>query len=162
MDRAAPVSACGAASPSLGTAGKADLLPQPSHSMAAHRAAERRNDHMSLWKRGKVYWSYVYVDGIRYAQSTATRNLRQATHIEQRFKEALNLKRHQIIEPRPEMLLGELAARFLAEGAPRPWHIDRLKLLLPYWSEVPIGRIHKSMTDDYGPLGWGEMVPERS
>jgi integrase len=104
---------------------------------------------MSLWKRGNVYWSYVYVDGIRHSQSTGTGNLRQATLIEQRFREELNLKRHQIIEPRPQMSFGELAARFLAEGDPRPWHIDRLKLLLPYWSETPIGRIHKAMTTDY-------------
>jgi hypothetical protein len=47
------------------------------------------------------------------------------------------------------MSFGELAARFLAEGGARPWHIDRLKLLLPYWSEIPIGRITKSMAADY-------------
>jgi integrase len=104
---------------------------------------------MSLWKRGKVYWSYVYVDGIRYSQSTGTGNLRQATLIEQRFRDELNLKRHQIIQPAPQMSFGELTARFLAEGDSRPWHIDRLKLLLPYWSETPIGRIHKAMTTDY-------------
>jgi integrase len=104
---------------------------------------------MSLWKRGNVYWSYIYVDGIRYSQSTGTGNLRQATKIEQRFREQLNLKRHQIVQPRPEMTFGELVARFLAEGEPRPWHVDRLKLLLPYWSETPIGRIHKAMTADY-------------
>lgn len=104
---------------------------------------------MSLWKRGKLYWSFIYVDGIRYSQSTGTGNLRQATLIEQRFREELNLKRHQIIQPAPQMSFGELTARFLAEGDARPWHIDRLKLLLPYWSETPIGRIHKAMTTDY-------------
>jgi integrase len=104
---------------------------------------------MSLWKRGKVYWSYIYVDGVRYSQSTGTGNLRQATLIEQRFQEQLNLKRHQIVQVNPQMTFGELAARFLAEGEPRPWHIDRLKLLLPYWSETPIGRIHKGMTADH-------------
>jgi integrase len=104
---------------------------------------------MSLWKRGKVYWSFIYIDGIRYSQSTGTGNLRQATLIEQRFREELNLKRHQIIEPRPQMSFGELTALFLAEGDPRPWHVDRLKLLLPYWSETPIGRIHKAMAVDY-------------
>jgi integrase len=104
---------------------------------------------MSLWKRGNVYWSYLWMDGIRYAQSTGTGNRRQALTIEQRFQEELNLKRHQIVQPTPHISFGELAARFLAEGGPRPWHIDRLKLLLPYWCEVPIGRIHKSMTDDY-------------
>jgi integrase len=104
---------------------------------------------MSLWKRGRVYWSYIYIDGIRYSQSTGTGNLRRATLIEQRFREELNLKRHQIIQPAPQMTFGELTAQFLAEGAPRPWHIDRLKLLLPYWSETPIGRIHKAMATDY-------------
>jgi integrase len=104
---------------------------------------------MSLWKRGKLYWSFIYVDGIRYAQSTGTGNLRQATLIEKRFREELNLKRHQITQPAPQMSFGELTARFLSEGDARPWHIDRLKLLLPYWGETPIGRIHKAMADDY-------------
>jgi integrase len=104
---------------------------------------------VSLWKRGNVYWSYVYVDGIRYAQSTGTNNRRQALIVEQHFKEELNLQRHQIVQPNPQMPFGELAARFLAEGNARPWHRERLKLLLPYWGEVPIGRIHKAMAEDY-------------
>jgi integrase len=104
---------------------------------------------MSLWKRGNVYWSFIYMDGIRYSQSTGTGNLRQATLIEQRFREELNLKRHQITQPVPQMTFGALTARFLAEGDPRPWHIDRLKVLLPHWSETPIGRIHKAMATDY-------------
>ena len=104
---------------------------------------------MSLWKRGNVYWSYVYVDGIRYAQSTGTNNRRQALIVEQHFKEELNLQRHQIVQPNPQMPFGELAARFLAESNACPWHRERLKVLLPYWGEVPIGRIHKAMADDY-------------
>ena len=104
---------------------------------------------MTLWKRGKVYWSYLYLDGIRHAQSTRTGNRRQAEIIDQRYRDELNAKRFQIIQPNPQMTFGELTARFLAEGDPRPWHIDRLKLLLPYWSEMPIGRIHKAMTVDY-------------
>ena len=104
---------------------------------------------MSLMKRGNVYWSYIYIDGIRHQQSTGTGNLRQATQIEQRFRDDLNRKRHQIVEPHPEMTFSELAARFLAEGDRKEWHVDRLKLLLPYWSETPIGRIHKSMLVDY-------------
>lgn len=104
---------------------------------------------MSLWKRGNVYWSFVYVDGVRHAQSTGTGNLRQATLIEQRFKDELNLKRHHIVQLNPDMTFGELAARFVAEGERRAWHIDRLKQLLPYWAETPIGRIHKSMAADY-------------
>lgn len=104
---------------------------------------------MSIWKRGNVYWSYVWIDGVRHAKSTGTGNLRKATLIDQRFREELNLRRHQIVQPAPEMPFGQLAAKFLAEGETRAWHLDRLKQLLPYWSEVPIGRIHKSLVADY-------------
>jgi len=104
---------------------------------------------MSLLKRGNVYWSYLNRNGVRHARSTGTGNLRQATQIEQRFKDELNRERYQIVEPQPQMTFGELAARFLAEGEPKPWHVDRLKLLLPYWGETPIGRIHKAMVVEY-------------
>jgi integrase len=104
---------------------------------------------VSLWKRGKVYWSFVWIDGVRHAKSTGTGNLRQATLIDQRFKDELNLKRHHIVQLNLDMTFGELAARFLAGGESRAWHLDRLKVLLPYWSETPIGRIHKSMVADY-------------
>lgn len=104
---------------------------------------------MSLFKRGTIWWSYVWVDGMRHAKSTGTCNLRQATVIDQRFKEELNLRRHLIVQPAPEMLVNELSAKFIAEGEHRPWHLDRLKILLPYWGEVPIGRIHKPMAADY-------------
>jgi integrase len=104
---------------------------------------------VSVGKRGNVYWIYLYRDGVRYQESTGTSNLREATKIEQRFKEELNRKRHQIIEPRPEMTVGELFALFLAEGDRKPWHIDRFNALLPHWSEIPIGRIHKSMVAEY-------------
>lgn len=104
---------------------------------------------MSLYKRGAVYWSYLSMDGVRYAQSTGTGNRRKAELIEQRFREELNLKRHHVVEPAPHMTFGELAARFLAEGDAKPWHTDRLKLLLPYWSEIPLGRIHKGLAADY-------------
>jgi integrase len=104
---------------------------------------------MSLWKRGRLYWTYVWMNGIRHAKSTGTANLRQATMIDQRFREELNLRRNQIIEPTPNMTFGELALRFLADGDHKAWHVDRLKVLLPYWSKVSIGRIHKSMVVDY-------------
>jgi integrase len=104
---------------------------------------------MTLWKRGSVYWVYVHRDGIRHAKSTGTGNRRQAELIEQRFKDELNLKQQGISQLAPEMTFGELAARFLAEGSPRPYHIDRLKVLLPYWSETGIGRITKALARDY-------------
>ncbi len=104
---------------------------------------------MSLYKRGGVWWSYVFMDGVRYAQSTGTGNRRKAELIEHRFREELNLKRHQVSEPDPRMPFGDLAARFLASADAKAWHLDRLKLLLPYWADIPIGRIHKGLAADY-------------
>jgi integrase len=104
---------------------------------------------MALWKRGNVYWSYVWVDGVRQMKSTGTGNRRQAELVDQRFKQEANLKRHGVTQPAPDMTFGELAARFLAEGSSKPYHLDRLKVLLPYWSETPIGRITKARARDY-------------
>ena len=104
---------------------------------------------MALFKRGNVYWSYVWVDGIRHAKSTGSANRRNAERIDQQFKEELNLARVGIAEPKPEMTFSELAARFLADGSPRPYHIDRLKLLLPYWGETQLGRITKAGAREY-------------
>ena len=104
---------------------------------------------MTLFRRGNVYWAYVYQDGVRYAKSTGTSNRRNAETIERQFREELNLKRQGITQLAPEMTFGELAARFLAEANPKPYHLDRLKPLLPYWSEIPIGRITKALARDY-------------
>jgi integrase len=104
---------------------------------------------MALWKRDNVYWSYVWVDGVRQMKSTGTGNRRQAELIDQRFKQEANLKRHGVTQPAPDMTFGELAARFLAEGSPKPYHLDRLKVLLPYWNDTPIGRITKARARDY-------------
>jgi len=104
---------------------------------------------MSLWKRGRMYWSYVYMDGVRYAKSTGTGNRRQAEAIEQHFKEQLNLKRHGIGQLSPDLTFGDLKARFLAEGVSRPYHSDRLKMLLPYFKDTPIGRINKALAREY-------------
>ena len=104
---------------------------------------------MALYKRGSVYWSYVWVDGIRHAKSTGTANRKTAERIDQQHKEELNLARMGVVEPKPEMTFSELAARFLADGSPRPYHIDRLKLLLPYWGDTQIGRITKAAARAY-------------
>jgi integrase len=104
---------------------------------------------VALYKRGKVWWSYVYADGIRHAKSTGTGNRRIAEKLDAEHKEALTLARLGMRVPVPEMTFGELAARFLAEGSPKAWHLDRLRLLLPYFSEVPIGRINKGLVREY-------------
>jgi integrase len=104
---------------------------------------------MSLYKRGSVWWSYVYVDGVRHAKSTGTTNRRIAEKIDQQYKEELALARLGMRVPVPEMTFGELAARFIAEASPKRYHLDRLKILLPYFGGVPIGRINKGLAREF-------------
>ena len=47
---------------------------------------------MSLYKRSKVYWSAVYVDGVRHVRSLETTNRRQAEMREQAIKDELSAR----------------------------------------------------------------------
>jgi integrase len=104
---------------------------------------------VSLYKRGNVYWSYVWIDGVRHGKSTGTGNRRQAEQVDQKFRDELNLERQGIRQLAPEKTFAEVTALFLANGTAKPYHVDRLKALLPYFGETTIGRIYRSMTDDY-------------
>src|SRR5882724_7661895 len=106
-------------------------------------------ESVALWKRGHVWWTYVWIDGVPHAKSTVTSNRRFADKVDQEFKEELQRLRLGMKVPQPEMTFGELAARFLAEGSPKRHHLDRLKMLLPYFSEIQIGRIGKALMRDY-------------
>lgn len=104
---------------------------------------------MTLFKRGGIYWSYVFQDGVRHARSTKTGNRRLAEQLDQRHKEELALRSARLPEFKPQMKFAELAGRFLAEGEARDWHRDRLKLLLPYFGDMAIGHIGKSHVRQY-------------
>jgi integrase len=104
---------------------------------------------MTLWKRGKVYWTYIWADGVRHVKSTRTGRLREAQLIDKQYKEELTLARYHVHPLQPELTFGELAVRFIVEGAPKPHHHDRLKVLLPYFADIPIGRIHKGVAREY-------------
>ena len=104
---------------------------------------------MSLFKRGDVWWSYFYKDGIRHQSSTGTSTHRQAETIEAKLKEEVNNRRFQIVETDPNVTFGELAARFIASGSVRPHHNYHLKFLLPYFSETPVLRLSKSFAEEF-------------
>jgi integrase len=104
---------------------------------------------VTLYKRGRNYSISIWVDGVRHLKSTGTTNRREAETIEREFREELNRRRHQIREASPDMTFADLAARFLADGSPRPYHLDRLKVLLPHFGECPIGRISKPLVREY-------------
>ena len=51
---------------------------------------------MSLYRRGKVYWSAIWVDGVRQMRSLETPNRRRAELLEHAFREELHTKRFQL------------------------------------------------------------------
>ncbi len=106
---------------------------------------------MTLYKRGNIFWSYFYLDGVRQQHSTGTGNRRSAEAIERKLRETANLRRHQVeyLDLDPNMTFGELTARFIANAGPKPFHLDRLKHLLPYFADIPVVRITKGMVRDY-------------
>jgi RHS repeat-associated protein len=104
---------------------------------------------VTLYKRGGIYWSYVFQEGVRHARSTKTGNRRFAEQIDQKHKEELLLRSTQLVDLKPQMKFTELAARFLADGDAKEWHRDRLKLLLPYFGEMAISRIGKAQVRQY-------------
>jgi integrase len=126
-----------------------DLLPGSDHSLDRKPTARRKNNKVSLFKRGNVWWAYFYQDGIRQQYSTGTSNRRQAETIEAKLKEEANSRRFQIVQADPHVKFGEVAARFLASGSVRPHHVYHLRFLLPYFSEVTAMRLTKSFADEF-------------
>ncbi|MDE3073843.1 MAG: tyrosine-type recombinase/integrase [Chloroflexota bacterium] len=104
---------------------------------------------MTLYKRGSVWWTYVTVRGVRHAKSTETNNRRLAEQVDNDFKQELTVRR--LIAPQldPEMTFEALAARFLANSTPKAYHLDRLRVLLPYFGSMPIGTIRRHTADEY-------------
>ena len=106
---------------------------------------------MSLWRRPSgIYESHIMIDGERYRKSTGTSNKRLAMLIDKKNEEELVAKRFQVEEHEfnPAMKFSELATRFLAAGS-KPWHRERLNIILPYFAGMEIGQIRRSIIDRY-------------
>jgi len=89
------------------------------------------------------------MDGVRYRKSTGTANKRLAQQIDKKFEEELLAQRFEVEQYKPTMKFGELTARFIAAGAAKPWHLDRLKLLLPYFADFEIACVNRSLIAQY-------------
>ncbi len=104
---------------------------------------------MTLYKRGRIFWAYITLNGLRHARSTGTGNRKLAETIGRKFEEELLTCQEGITKLQPEMKFQELAARFIAEGEVKPWHLERLKQLLPFWGGLPLRSITKGTVRVY-------------
>jgi integrase len=101
---------------------------------------------MSLWRRPSgIYESHICIDGIRHRKSTGTANKRLAQQIDKKLADELIAQRFQVVEQyHLHMKFGELVTKFIAAELAKPWHLDRLKILLPYFAGFEIGQINKN------------------
>src|SRR5262249_38802506 len=116
------------------------------------KRTERRKPQMSLWRRPSgIYESHIMLDGVRYRKSTGTANKRLAEKIDRKHEEDLLARRFQVEDHQfnPAMKFAELATRFTGSGVAKAWHLDRLKLVLPYFAGMEIGHIGKSVIQKY-------------
>lgn len=104
---------------------------------------------MSLLRRGSIYWTYFYLDGVRHQESTGTSNRRLAEQIAEKLKQEAIAHKYQLVLAKPDLTFGGLSATFIAEGGATAYHLGRLKLLLPFFSEIKVERISKGLAGEY-------------
>ena len=104
---------------------------------------------MSLYRKGRIWYSSIWFRGIRRTKSTRTPNRRLAEAVDQEHKHEVTFLRRLAPRLDPEMPFEELAARFRASAALKNWHVGRLKFLLLFFKYVPIGGITKNLVLEY-------------
>ncbi|HSR49653.1 MAG TPA: hypothetical protein VLV83_02425, partial [Acidobacteriota bacterium] len=104
---------------------------------------------MSLFRRGRVWWTYFYIDGVRYQISTKTTYRRQAEAVERKIIKETTARHRGLVRTDPNMPFAELAARFVATTDPPAFTLERLKELLKFFAEIPVIHINKSLVEEY-------------
>lgn len=103
---------------------------------------------MSIFSRGDVYWTRLMIRGVVYQKSLETSNFRRAEREERRYRDELELRQHAPMLA-PELTFAQLAARFLSDADPKPYHTERLKILLPWFSQLALGDITRNTAREY-------------
>jgi integrase len=74
---------------------------------------------------------------------------RLAEQVLQQLKNEATAQRYALPTVDPSMTFGALAARFIANAGPKSHQLERLKNLLPFFADIPIGRITKPLLRDF-------------
>jgi len=106
---------------------------------------------MTLYKRGRIWWSDFMRNGIRHQTSTRTTDRRIAERIEMKLKNDAALRLFQIIDFDPDITFEMIAAQF-AQTKPALYTLDRLKHLLPFFGPMRIPEITRNRVNDYRAL----------
>lgn len=103
---------------------------------------------MTLYKRGRIWWSDFVRNGIRYQTSTRATNRSFAERIEARLKNDIALQLFQITDYDPNLTFSEIAEQF-KKTKPARYTLDRLQHLLPFFGSMRIPEITKNRVSDY-------------
>jgi len=135
---------------SLWSKRQADFLPHRGDRVVGLPTTnEGRKRPLTLYKRGKIYWAYVTIDGVRHCRTTGTGSRKLAESIARKFEEELLSRAAGLTELHPEMTFTELSADFFTNGDVKPHHKDRLKVTLPFWGPIQLRSITKSTVRAY-------------
>lgn len=104
---------------------------------------------MTLFKRGRVWWTGFYVEGKRYQSSTGVTNRRIAETIEQKLKTEAQLAYFNIAITDPNVTFSELAKEFQEKAKTSIFHRGRLVFLERFFGEMPVIRITKNTVTEY-------------
>lgn len=104
---------------------------------------------MSLYKRGGVYWSYIWLHNVRHGRSLKTSSKREAVLREIEFRQELDLRRHKQTKLNPEKPFCELATKFLGSSGATTYHSERMNKLLPFFGATPLCDLTKSLSEEF-------------
>jgi integrase len=104
---------------------------------------------MTLFKRGRYWWTGFYVDNKRIQQSTGATNRRQAELVENKLKQEANLASFNIHIQDPKLTFGELAKQFKEKATISIFHTGRLVFLEAFFGDMPVVTITKNTTMEY-------------
>ena len=112
---------------------------------------------MSLWKRGRQYWTDFTVNGRRYRKRLGTTNLRVATRREREFIEEAGHGRLPVDEQGPKRLSEAIDAYLAAKQircSARTIELEeeRLSIVKKHFGDVPLSAITAATIADFSVL----------
>ena len=103
---------------------------------------------MTLYKRGRIWWSDFVRNGIRHQTSTRSTDKRVAERIEAKLKNDVALRLFGIIDFDPELTFSQIAERFTKTN-PARYTLGRVQHLLPFFGPLRISEITRNRVADY-------------
>jgi hypothetical protein len=104
---------------------------------------------MTLFKRGRIWWTGFYVEGKRFQFTTNQSNRQLAEKVEQKLKDRAELARYNITIADPTLTFSQLVTEFRKKAKITNFHESRLTFLEASFGDTPVIRITKNAVEEY-------------